>query len=168
MERQIDQVFFWSAFPFLFLRALWKVAWMLPLDLKIRNGVGKWILRQLLYRYVPRELVERPKWGFGLPIHSWLRGPLKDWAEAQLDRKRLEDEGFFGVEPVRQLWAEHQSSKHNWQHQLWDILMFQSWLDEWGHKRLGFIHTLYKKDGVWVREVSDNDGGHTTPYLAAM
>jgi len=105
-------------------------AWQLPLSLKIRNGQGKWVLRQVLDKYLPRELVERPKAGFAIPIHAWLRGPLREWTEALLDEHRLYNEGFFAPGPIRKKWTEHLSGKRNWQYHLWDVLMFQAWLDE--------------------------------------
>ncbi len=105
-------------------------AWSLPLDYKLRGGVSKWPLRQVLYRHVPPALIERPKMGFGIPIDQWLRGPLRAWAEALLDPVRLHHDGFFEVAPIRQKWAEHLSGQRNWQYLLWDVLMFQAWLAE--------------------------------------
>jgi asparagine synthase (glutamine-hydrolysing) len=102
----------------------------LPIEFKIRNGVTKWIVREVLYKYVPKELIERPKMGFGVPLSQWLRGPLRDWAESLLEEKRLHEEGFFNVEFVRKKWSEHLSGKYNWHYQLWNILMFQSWLED--------------------------------------
>ena len=104
-------------------------AWRLPLSMKIRNGKSKWILRKVLYKYVPKELIERPKMGFGVPLDLWLRGPLKDWAEALLDETRLRSEGFFHPAPIRKKWQEHLSGEHNWAHYLWIVLMFQAWLE---------------------------------------
>jgi asparagine synthase (glutamine-hydrolysing) len=105
-------------------------AWRLPLRMKIRAGQGKWLLRQVLYRHVPKDLMERPKMGFGIPLDRWLRGPLKDWGETLLDPKRLEQEGFFHSAPITQKWHEHQMGRRNWSYHLWDVLMFQSWLEE--------------------------------------
>lgn len=100
----------------------------LPLDLKLRDGQGKWILRQVLYKYVPKDLIERPKKGFSLPIAEWLRGPLKNWAASLLETKRLEAEGFLEPNLVAQKWHEHLSGKRDWSAQLWSVLMFQLWL----------------------------------------
>ena len=104
-------------------------AWRLPLEYKLREGVGKWPLRQVLHRHVPRELVERPKMGFSVPIDSWLRGPLRDWAESLLSEERIQREGFFNPALIRQKWNEHLSGQRQWQYQLWNVLMFQAWLE---------------------------------------
>ena len=102
-------------------------AWRLPLRFRMRGGVGKWLLRQLVYRYVPRELVERPKMGFGVPISAWLRGPLRDWAEALLEETRLGREGMLAPEPIRTKWTEHVAKRTRWDYDLWAVLMFQAW-----------------------------------------
>jgi asparagine synthase (glutamine-hydrolysing) len=106
-------------------------AWRLPLDLKIRGSTTKWLLRQVLYRHVPAALIDRPKMGFGVPLDSWMRGPLRDWAEALLDERRLRDEGFFHPQGIRKAWDEHLRGQNN-QYKLWTILMFQSWLEAQG------------------------------------
>ena len=106
-------------------------AWRLPMNMKIRkSGGGKWILRKLLNNYVPSALVERPKMGFGVPLDIWLRKPLRDWAENLLQENKIREEGFFHPEPIRQKWEEHVSGRSNWQYHLWDILMFQAWLEK--------------------------------------
>ena len=109
-----------------------ELAWRMPLDMKIRNGQGKWLLRQVLNRHVPNHLIERPKQGFGVPLYNWLRGPLRDWAEDLLDEARMRQEGFFRPEPIRMMWAEHVDGRRNRQHHLWNVLMFQAWLQENG------------------------------------
>lgn len=106
-------------------------AWRLPMSMIVHNGQGKWLLRQVLYKYVPKHLIERPKMGFGVPIGEWLRNPLRDWAEELLAEKRLLTGGFFNPVPIREKWLEHLSGKRNWQYYLWDILMFQAWLEYW-------------------------------------
>ena len=113
--------------PFLDHRVA-ELAWRLPLDMKIRAGQGKWALRQVLYRHVPRELIERPKAGFGIPVGQWLRGPLRPWAERLLDEKRLQAEGYFYPLPIRTKWAEHVSGQRDHAASLWAVLMFQAWL----------------------------------------
>ncbi len=102
-------------------------AWRLPLSMKIRNGKSKWLLRQVLRRYIPDSLIERPKMGFSIPLHQWLRGPLRDWAEDLLEPGRMRDEGFLNPEPIQRKWREHLSGKFSWPHHLWAVLMFQSW-----------------------------------------
>jgi len=103
-------------------------AWRLPLEYKIRGEEGKWALRQVLYRYVPQAMIERPKMGFTLPLGSWLRGPLRDWAEDLLDPARLRREGYLEPGPIRRIWDMHLAGKSNEQYRLWDVLMFQAWL----------------------------------------
>lgn len=103
----------------------------LPLSLKMRGNQGKWLLRQVLYQYVPREMIERPKQGFAVPLGEWLRGPLRDWAEALLEAARLRREGYFRPEPIQMLWQEHLSGVRNRQEQLWNVLMFQAWRETW-------------------------------------
>jgi asparagine synthase (glutamine-hydrolysing) len=104
----------------------------LPPSLKVRQGQGKWVLRQVLYRYLPPALVDRPKMGFSIPLGEWLRGPLRDWGEALLDERRLRTGGFVDAALVRRRWAEHQSGQRGCHAQLWGVLMFQAWLEEWG------------------------------------
>ena len=107
-----------------------ELAWRLPLTAKFSGGQGKHILRQVLYRHVPRQLIERPKMGFGVPIDSWLRGPLREWGEALLDESKLRQQAFFDPAPIRRMWVEHVSGRRRWHYHLWDYLMFQLWLED--------------------------------------
>jgi asparagine synthase (glutamine-hydrolysing) len=106
-------------------------AWTLPFRFKVRGGSGKWLLRRVLDRYVPRSLIDRPKMGFGVPIDAWLRGPLREWAEQLLAPARLSSYGFVRVEPVRRAWLEHLEGSRNWQYPLWTVLMLQAWRERW-------------------------------------
>jgi asparagine synthase (glutamine-hydrolysing) len=104
------------------------LAWRMPFDLKVRDGTGKWLLRQLLYRYVPQSIVDRPKMGFGIPLGAWLRDPLRDWAEDLLSPDRLRREGYLAPDYVARIWDEHQSGRCDREYELWDVLMFQAWM----------------------------------------
>ncbi|HEY8033761.1 MAG TPA: asparagine synthase C-terminal domain-containing protein, partial [Methylocella sp.] len=114
--------------PFLDHRVV-ELAWRLPLHQKIRNGQGKWAVRQILYKYVPRELIERPKSGFAIPLGEWLRGPLRDWAENLLEETRLEREGYLNAKLIREAWRQHLSCRYDRTVRLWTVLMFQAWLE---------------------------------------
>jgi len=129
-------------------------AWSLPLRLRVRAGTGKWLLKELLARYVPRSLTERPKTGFGIPVDIWLRGPLRDWAESLLDESRLRREGFLQPAPIRQKWLEHLSGRRNWAYWLWDVLMFQSWHEELVRRRAGRSALPRLAEPSSVREVA--------------
>lgn len=107
-----------------------ELAWRLPLHMKIRDGQGKWVLRQVLYKHVPKEMIERPKKGFSIPLAIWLRGPLRDWAEALLDEPRLKAEGYLNHVPIRKAWLAHLQGKADNATRLWGVLMFQAWLEE--------------------------------------
>jgi asparagine synthase (glutamine-hydrolysing) len=115
--------------PFLDHRVI-EFAWSLPFHMKVRNGEGKWLLKQLLYRHVPKALIERPKMGFGVPIDQLLRGPLRNWAEDLIDPIRLKSEGFFESASIQEKWRQHLSGEQNWQYLLWNVLMFQAWLEQ--------------------------------------
>jgi asparagine synthase (glutamine-hydrolysing) len=105
--------------------------WRLPLHMKIRAGQSKWILRQVLHRYVPPALIESAKRGFGVPVEAWLRGPLRGWAEDLLEERRLVRDGFLDPRPIRARWVEHLSGRRNWSDSLWSVLMFQMWRERW-------------------------------------
>ena len=110
--------------------AVVELAWRLPMSMKVRGDTGKWALREVLYRHVPRSLIERPKAGFGIPVGEWLRGPLRAWAESLLDPSRLKSEGYLKSAPVCRVWRDHLSGRRDWSPRLWTILMFQAWLEE--------------------------------------
>lgn len=112
-------------------RRVFEYAWALPLDMKIRGGQGKWLLRQVLKKYVPATLFERPKQGFSVPVGAWLSGPLRDWAESMLNEGRLRQDGYLDTPLVRRAWAEHLAGRGNHACRLWNILMFQSWRQRW-------------------------------------
>ncbi len=105
-------------------------AWQLPTELKIHNGQGKYILRQALHKRLPKTIFDHPKRGFEVPLHEWLRGPLREWAEDLLSPKRLQHDGYFSSAPIQTMWQEHLSGRRNWHHHLWDVLMFNAWLSE--------------------------------------
>jgi len=113
--------------PFLDFRLI-ELSWRLPQDMKIRKNQSKWAIRQILYKYVPKELIDRPKAGFGVPIGQWLRGSLRKWAEELIEESKLKEQGFFDSLYVNKLWVEHQSFKRDHTNKLWAVLMFQAWL----------------------------------------
>jgi asparagine synthase (glutamine-hydrolysing) len=119
--------------PFLDHRVV-EYAWRLPMALRIREGQSKWLLRQVLYRYVPKELIERPKMGFGIPLDAWLLGPLRDWAEALLDEDRLRREGYFNPTAIRRIWQAHLVGGQSFGYRLWSVLMFQAWSENEKHR----------------------------------
>lgn len=110
-----------------------ELAWRMPHAWKVRENKGKWVLREVLARHVPRAMFERPKIGFGIPIDSWLRGPLREWAEDLLAESRLSQAGYFNPGPIRSAWRAHLAGAQNLQYMLWGVLMFESWRERWGH-----------------------------------
>ncbi|MFT5592924.1 MAG: asparagine synthase (glutamine-hydrolyzing) [Oceanicoccus sp.] len=108
---------------------VFEFAWQLPLHMKIRDGVGKWALREVLYRHVPKEMIDRPKKGFSIPLAQWLRGPLLEWTEQLLSEKRLISEGYFNPAPIRKAWLQHKYGKADNALKLWSVIMFQAWLE---------------------------------------
>jgi asparagine synthase (glutamine-hydrolysing) len=120
-----------SRAPFLDHRVA-ELAWRLPMEMKIRGGIGKWALRQILDKHVPRHLIERPKAGFGMPIGQWLRGPLRPWAEDLLNPAVMQRQGYLRPEPILRLWRQHLSGRFDHTARLWTVLMWQAWLEEWG------------------------------------
>jgi asparagine synthase (glutamine-hydrolysing) len=106
-------------------------AWTLPTELKIRNGISKWPLRQVLYRHVPQTLVDRPKSGFAIPLGDWLRGPLRDWAETLLSQDRLKSRGWIDPAPVRRAWKDHLNGRGARAEALWGICMLEAWAERW-------------------------------------
>ena len=115
--------------PFLDHRLV-EYSWKIPYSLKFRNGKTKWILRKILKNYVPENLTERPKMGFGVPLNDWLRGPLREWAENLLNEKKLSDQGYFNAKLIRDKWEDYISNKNKLLYDLWNVLMFQAWRDE--------------------------------------
>jgi asparagine synthase (glutamine-hydrolysing) len=107
-------------------------SWRIPRQSLVRNGVSKWPLRQVLYRHVPPDLIERPKMGFGIPLGEWLRGPLRDWANSLLDSKRIREAGLLDADVVQRAWQDHLSGFQNYQYPLWDVLMLEAWRNRWG------------------------------------
>jgi asparagine synthase (glutamine-hydrolysing) len=133
VDRTAMSVSLETRIPFLDHRVV-ELAWAMPAALKMNGGVGKRVLRSILHRYVPPELVERPKMGFTIPLDQWLRGPLHEWAQALLDPVRIRREGFLDPVPIERAWNEHQRGTRNWPHRLWNVLMFQAWLESVGPK----------------------------------
>jgi asparagine synthase (glutamine-hydrolysing) len=117
-----------SRIPFLDHELMERV-WRMPMRMRMRGSTGKWVLRKILSQYVPDRLVERPKAGFGIPLENWLRGGLRDWVEHLLDPRRLREEGFFDEKVVQRVWSTHLEGKVNLQHRLWNVLVFQAWLE---------------------------------------
>ena len=109
-----------------------ELALRLPMRMKIRQGITKWVLRQVLYRHVPRPMVDREKMGFDVPIGPWLRGPLRDWAGRLLEDACREDRGLLAPKEIRRAWREHQAGISDHGHGLWVVLMLEAWRARWG------------------------------------
>jgi asparagine synthase (glutamine-hydrolysing) len=114
--------------PFLDHRIV-ELSQRIPLSMQIRNGTGKSVLRNILYKHVPKELIERPKAGFGIPLGSWLRGPLRSWVEELINTNRLESEGYLDSALVDKIWREHLSGQRDWSFRIWSVVIFQQWLE---------------------------------------
>jgi asparagine synthase (glutamine-hydrolysing) len=112
---------------------VFEFAWQLPLSMKIRDGQGKWVLREILFKHLPKHMFDRPKKGFSIPLAAWLRGPLRDWAEALLSEQRLRSEGYFDVKTIRMAWHAHLDGRVDHSARLWGVLMFQAWIEERRH-----------------------------------
>ncbi len=125
-------------------------AWQIDAATHRADGEGKWVLRNILSRYVPRELFDRPKKGFAMPVGRWLRGELRDWAGDLLNGARLREQGYLDAALVNRRWQQHQSAKTDWSHQLWSVLMFQSWLDDVEDRR-GFRFSEAQKVTQFTR-----------------
>lgn len=110
---------------------LFESAWSMPMDVRRKNGVGKYPLKKILYKYVPKELIERPKKGFGVPLGSWFRNELSDWVHDTLDQKTITDQGYFHPEVIKSHLHEHMDGTNDRHYHLWDILVFQAWLAHW-------------------------------------
>lgn len=110
---------------------VFKAAWQLPLDMRVRNGEGKWALRQILYRHVPRELIERPKMGFAIPLDDWLRGPLREWAEDLLSMRSLSQIPALDPQVLRLMWDQHIQGRGHYAQQLWAVLQLSAWIKRW-------------------------------------
>jgi asparagine synthase (glutamine-hydrolysing) len=141
--------------PYLDYRVV-EFAARLPLSMKLRKGGGKWILRRVLDQYVPRELIDRPKKGFSLPIAEWLRGPLREWAEQLLSQSRLRHDGYFHTNIVRKIWEDHLSGRRDLRHHVWALLMFQEWLDHRGRQRPRSISVPSMVESQLVRSLPLN------------
>ena len=133
MDRAAMAVSLETRAPFLDHKIV-EYAFKLDQRFKVRDGNTKWILKEILNQYIPKAFFDRPKMGFGVPIGKWLRGPLKEWANELLNENRLKSEGIFNPIEIKLKWEQHQSNTHNWDYHLWDVLMFQAWLENFKNK----------------------------------